>query len=263
MDVLLNNVVAGKPAPVHPIANHGFHIRPFLLLRRIPQLALVPAGGGSNDLADGAMRNAIVSFLIRAVMPPLSSRHDAQVVGRGFLAGRQHGTHSGGIDGARLLQKTVLLSVNGSIEMQRPEMRRRGAQNQIHVGREHFLISVKADKAMVIGNLLLPLLGKLGAAFIQMVLENVPQRHDLKVGACLEEVQGSAGAPLAATDQARLQYRSVRGHIHEGHGRVGLLATGQHRAGAHRRYGADKRSAIKIPFLLLRFLLGHFESPLK
>src|SRR5208282_508858 len=107
----------------------------------------------------------------------------------------------------------MFLGFNRGIEVQRPEMWWRGTEHQVHVAGEDLFVSVESRKAMVIGNLLLPLLGKIGAAFVEMVWEEVPQCHDFEVGSRLEEVQGGAGAPLTAADQASLQDRAIRRYI--------------------------------------------------
>ena len=97
----------------------------------------------------------------------------------------------------------MLLGLHRGVKMLGPEMRRRGEQHQVHVSRQHFLVSVKADKAVVISNLLLRLLGKLGAASILMVFQHVPQGHNFEVGSRLQEVQGSAGAPARRNRSGR------------------------------------------------------------
>ena len=157
----------------------------------------------------------------------------------------------------------MFFCLDGSFELLGPEMRRRGQYHHVHVGIKYLLVGIKADKTMVVVNFDLRLLGKIGAAGIQMVLQDVGQSNDFDAGSRIQNVQGGARPPVAAADHANLQNRAIRGHVHKRYGRVGLFATCQHCSGAHRRDRTDESSAVKIPPFLFPFLVSHIRSPLK
>ena len=207
------------------------------------------------------MGNAIVSFPVGTVVPPQCSRHHAEVVSGSFLPGGQDGAHAGGIDGAWLLQKAVLLGVNRGVEMRGPEMRRRGEQHHVHVGFQHLLISVEANKTMVVGNLHLRLCWRDSGGRWPLIRKDIAQRHDLEIGSRLEKVQRGARASVSTANQSGLQDGAVRGCIDEGHRRIGLLATGQNRSGAYGGNGSNKCPAVKIAFFLVVLFVNHGGYP--
>ena len=85
MNVLLDNMVSGKPFPVHPVANHPFHIAPALLTVPVPEHSLVPIYIASGDFPDIAFLDFLESLDIRALVMALGSADYAEALGLGLL----------------------------------------------------------------------------------------------------------------------------------------------------------------------------------
>ena len=90
MNVLLHNVVSGKPFPVHPVADHPFHIAPALLTVPVPEHSLIPIYIASGDFTDIAFLNLPESLNIRTLVMTLCSADNAKALGLSLLCGCHH-----------------------------------------------------------------------------------------------------------------------------------------------------------------------------
>ena len=76
--MLFDDDVAGEPRPVHPVADHVFHVGPARLRHAIPERALVPDGPHRSDVADRAVAHALLNFDARQLATELRAGHDAE-----------------------------------------------------------------------------------------------------------------------------------------------------------------------------------------
>src|SRR2546423_7058590 len=80
VNVLLDNVVAGKPGEVVPVSELPFHVTPALLAVNNPDRPAIPVGPAVNELADRAVVKAFNGFIIPAQMTALGAGHNAQAL---------------------------------------------------------------------------------------------------------------------------------------------------------------------------------------
>ena len=74
---------------------------------------------------------------------------DGLVLLLGLAAGVDDRLHAGGVDGHGLLAEDVLAGLDGRLDVQRPEVRRRGQEHHVDVAVEDLLVGVEADEAVV------------------------------------------------------------------------------------------------------------------
>ena len=79
----------------------------------------------------------------------LGAGDDGQALGRGFFAGGDDRAGADRIDGHRFFDEAMFAGFHRGGEMQRPEGRRRGHQDVVAIGGDHFLIGVKAAEATI------------------------------------------------------------------------------------------------------------------
>ncbi len=58
VDMLLANMIAGKPGEIEPVADLPFHVGHLRRAGGVPKVALVPVAAGAGDVADGAVVDA-------------------------------------------------------------------------------------------------------------------------------------------------------------------------------------------------------------
>ena len=81
VDVLLNDMVAREPLPVHPVFDHILAVVPASLTLAIPQHVLVPVDVSSCDLADHALHDFLIRLHVAALVMTLCACHNAKVLG--------------------------------------------------------------------------------------------------------------------------------------------------------------------------------------
>src|ERR1700686_2581580 len=102
VDVLLADMVAGKPGEVEPVADLPFdvgHVAAFTM----PESPLVPVAAASGDIADGPVQDAIHRFHIAGLIAALRAGDDGEVMAVGFLEGGEDHPDAGAVHADRLL----------------------------------------------------------------------------------------------------------------------------------------------------------------
>ena len=213
MDVLLDDMVAREPLPVHPVADIPLHVAPTFLTGAIPQHTVVPVNITTDNLADDAVLNLLESFYIGALVVALCACHDRQSLGFGLLGGRHDGAVTLGVHGNGLLQEGVHALRGRVLEMHRTEDRRSRNDNHVHPGVNDTLVGVETEEASRIGYFDAALLGKFLPQVAESVGENISQGSDLDAVSGVQQVDDSAGSASAAADNADFQFASVYGLV--------------------------------------------------
>ena len=150
VDVLLDDVVAREPGEVEPVAALPLHLAHAGRALLHPQVALVPVALRRDDLADLAVLDALHHLEVARLVTPLRAGDDGEVlllreVGRG-----DDRPDADRVDRDRLLHEDVLAGVDGGLEVDGPEARRRRRDDQVDVGeRADLLVVVEAREAAV------------------------------------------------------------------------------------------------------------------
>ena len=97
--------------------------------------------------------NPFDDFLIAAMEAQTKTRNHGQILFLGFDTGGQHRMDARGVNRHRLLGENVLAGINGRLQVDRAEVRRRAQQHDIHATGEQFLVSLETDKATFFGHL--------------------------------------------------------------------------------------------------------------
>ena len=87
VDVLLDDVIAGEPGEVVPVADLPLDVAPPRLAVDDPDFAAVPVGFGVRDVADCAVVDALDRFAIVGRVAALGAGDDAETFFFGQLAG--------------------------------------------------------------------------------------------------------------------------------------------------------------------------------
>ncbi len=210
MDVLLDDVVAGEPVPVDPVADHPLHVGPAVLPRAIPQGALISERAYRQHVADGAVEHAIAHFDARGLATQLRAGHHRESLGRGVLGRRQDGPHASGIHGDGLFKEAVLASRDSGRKVRRAEVWRRAVQHDIHARVDQLHVRVKAGEASALGHVDAPVFLQLLARRRDTIGEDIGQRRDLETGAGVEVVDHRAPAAATTPDETSLQRAALR-----------------------------------------------------
>ena len=137
--MLLDDVIAGEPGVVEPVAHLVLDVTPVRLPGLVPQAALVPIGTRRDDVADGAILHALHRLEVRRMMPALRARDDAETFLRRLLERLEHRLVAVRIDEDRLLGEHVLAGCNRGLEVRRTEPGGRRENDVVHVGRDDLL----------------------------------------------------------------------------------------------------------------------------
>ena len=125
VDVLLHDVVSRQPREVEPVPDLPLDVGPLRLPRLHPQTALVPINLGRDDVADGAVVDALHRRPVTCVVAPLRSGHDGEALLGGEIGRGDHGAHLHRIHRHRLLHEDVLARLDRRGEVSGAERRRR------------------------------------------------------------------------------------------------------------------------------------------
>ena len=83
--VLLNNMVAREPLPVHPVAYVPFHIAPSWLTVAVPKHALIPVNTSACDFTDETFLNLLEGSNVWTLVMTLCTCHHAEALGNSLL----------------------------------------------------------------------------------------------------------------------------------------------------------------------------------
>ena len=244
VDVLLDDVVARKPAEVEPVANLPLGVGPVRLPGGIPEPTLVPEDLAAHRGPDLAVVDPLDRGQICRVVPALGAGHQAEPLGLGQRRRGDHRADADRVDRHRLLGEDVLPRGYRGRQVRRPEARRRRQDHQVDVSGQHLLVGVEPGERHVVVHLvhrgelgvLAGPLGQVGAGAGQPVREEVSHRHQLHVVAGAQAVGHGAGAAAAAADDAHPDRVHVGGGCPE-------VARHRHAGGGHRGGGLDETAA--------------------
>ena len=153
MDRLFSDVIAREPRVVLPIADVVLEVAPPRLPRHLaPETGGVIGGVDGPNRADRTVVNAVVDVAFAGRIAPAESGDEVD----GLLGGELHRLANAPqprrIDRHRLLAKNLLSSLDGSLEVEGPEGRRRGEEDNI-AGFDELLVAVEAGEATVGGDI--------------------------------------------------------------------------------------------------------------
>src|SRR4029077_19796855 len=90
VDVLFDEVIAGKPGEGEPVADLPFDVGHGLAAFAMPEAAVVPVAAGGGDGAEGAVLDALHRFEVAGLVAALRAGDDGQVVAIRFIEGGEH-----------------------------------------------------------------------------------------------------------------------------------------------------------------------------
>ena len=253
--VLFDDVIAGEPGEVQPVANLPFSVRPRRLTRVVPETTLVPEHLTAHHVADRPVVNALDGWNVFGLMSTLGADADAEPLLLGRFVTRKHRPDAGRIHRHRLLGEDVLASRNRSGEVRGPEAWRRRKDHVVNVRRQHLLIGIEPGEASLVGHLVLRcergvagrFLGQVGTALGEAIRQQITERHDLDAIRRSHDVHRRAGAAAAAADDADPN------HIGAGNRRAAI----EHHRRSRRRRGLHERTPRNRSDLIV----GHVRNP--
>ena len=213
MDVLLDDVVAGEPLPVHPVADVPFHVRPAFFALTIPEHTLVPIDVAAGYLADESCLNLLVGFHVAALVVTLSADHNAQALCLSLLSCCHDGAIALGVDGDGLFEEGVHAFLRSVLEHLRAEDWGRGEDDHVDAGVDDLLVGIEADEAFVLWHFLSTLVDETVAHVVQAVFEDIAQGNDLDVVSSIQEVDDGSAASTSTSDETYLQLWAVDGFV--------------------------------------------------
>ncbi len=205
--VLLDDVIAGEPGEVEPVAALPLHLRHVRQALLDPEVALVPIALGGDDLADLAVPDALHHLEIAPLVTPLRPGDDGQAFLSGQVGGRDHRANPDGIDRHGLFHEDVFPGLDGGFEMQRSESGWCGRDDEVDVGAcADLQVVVEPGESAV--DRYLDAVGKVLLQPVERALDpirdEITEGDHLDTGSRLEAVERRAGAAPAAADDANL-----------------------------------------------------------
>jgi len=177
--VLLDDVIAGKPREVEPVAELPLHVRPLISGGIHPQAAHVPVAAGGDGAAQLTAVDPLHHALVTRFVAALGAGHHTQALGIGRVGRGEDRAHAGRIHGHGLLHEDLLGGLDGGGEMRRPEVGGRGQDDHVNLAGHEPLVGVEADVAPLVGDrAALAGRAEAHAARLQPVREDVGQGHD-------------------------------------------------------------------------------------
>ena len=183
---LLDDVVAREPAVVVPVAHLVLHVGAHSLARLagVPDALRVVGRLDGDDVADLAVEDLFHGLAARAVVSPAEAVDQGEVLVLGVLARLEELAQAGPVDGHRLLDECVDALLDGVGEVDGPEVRRRGQEDEIDLV-DHVLVAVEAGVLAVLGDVdaradRRPL--RLERLLVEPILEGVGHGDELGVG---------------------------------------------------------------------------------
>ena len=115
--MLLDDVIARQPGEVEPVAQLPFHVAPARLRGLVPEAAGVVGALQGDDVADGAVVDALHRLALGVLVAAAQAGDDRQVLLLGLAARVQDRADAGRVDGDRLLAEDVLAGLDGRLEV--------------------------------------------------------------------------------------------------------------------------------------------------
>ena len=229
MDRLLDDVVAGEPGVVVPVALLVLHVAGALLsgLSRVPDPLAVVGRLDGPDVADGALEDLLHRGASGLVVAPAEAVDDREALVDRVATRLDVLLEPGRVDGHRLLDEGVLALRDGVAQVHRAEVRR-GRQEGHVAGVDDVLVGVEADELGVLGDLDAVADGRFLqglVARLQAVAEEFAHGDEPAPFVGRQCLFGGAGPSAAAADQADLD-RVAAGGV----GDVGQIGSGGDRA---------------------------------
>src|SRR5690606_16584621 len=140
---LLNNKVAGHPIIIEPIAQLEFEVRPPRLAGFQTQVATVPERRQRQHVTDCPFAYAPKNSPIGIGIAKTEARNHREVLRLRFTYGFKYPADARWIDSNRFLTEYVFIRIHRSLQVQRPEHRRRSQQDDVYSGVDNLLISVE------------------------------------------------------------------------------------------------------------------------
>ena len=103
MHMLLDNVVAGKPSVIEPVAHLILDLGLGGVGRNIPKASHVPVHATRNDPADVALGDAADAVDVASLVATLRARDDLELLRTAHRGGLEKAAHSGAVHRDRLL----------------------------------------------------------------------------------------------------------------------------------------------------------------
>ena len=153
MDVLLDDMVAGKLREVEPVAVHVVRIGVVLGPTTDPRHGAIPLDHAATERTNSAGVDEGLVLHVRGVMTTLSTGHDGEALLLGFLAGGDDGTGANRVDGDGLLDEAVLTSSDGGGKVNGAKRRRGRHEHEGAVRGHDLLVSVVTDEDLGRGKL--------------------------------------------------------------------------------------------------------------
>ena len=217
------------------------HLAPIALSRLAPERAGVVADLHRQDVADGAVVDALDEFPFRRIVAITQARDDRQVFCAGRFGRFEHAAHAGRVDGDRFFAEHMLAGGDGGLQMCRPKVGRRGQDDDVDVRGQKFFVGIEAgERAIGVDNdapgvcldqLLERAFGPIG--------KDVGDGRELAIGIRRNRVTHRAASPPAAADQPDLEHVTASGMGRPGDQQV----RGERRAGHCRRRCFEKLAA--------------------
>src|SRR5690606_1029161 len=118
-------MVAAQPVKVVPVAHLVFHLRLARLALAHPHATAVPIHLSGDNVADGAVLDALDRVAIYRLVAALQTHHHIEALPLGLFGRRQHLAHARDIDRYGFLHENVLALPNSLLKMRGSETRRR------------------------------------------------------------------------------------------------------------------------------------------
>ena len=202
-------MVAREPLPVHPVANHPFHVAPTLFAVSVPKHVLVPVYVTTSDFANHTCLDLLVGFHIRTFVMTLSTGDDTQVLGL-CLLGRSHdGTITLRVYGNRFFQERVLALLGSILEMKRTEHRRSSQDNHVYTRINHLLVSIETYEAVFCRYFLIIFFLNIVANAFYTVGKYIAQSVHLDAIGCFEQVGYGTITATTTTNQTHLKLLAI------------------------------------------------------
>ena len=203
MDGLLDEVIAGEPCVVEPVAELVFEVAPaFLPLLHPGRAAHIGPAHGAH-VADLAAVDALEEFLLAIREAVAKAGEEPEALFLGLRGGGEEALHAGRIGGAGFFAEGVLAGIDALLQVLGAEAGRRGEEDDVDVlHRADFVDGVDADELVGVLDLHAGVAGlEILVRCLQAVGEDVAHGDEFGVRVGGERLARRARAASAAADE--------------------------------------------------------------